>query len=58
MKKKAQERKTLNWTGFLAPVKATIERESAGGRITEISQGSQRGQAAYKVKIAKEGRTN
>ena len=39
-------------------MKATIERESAGGRITEISQGTLRGQTAYEVKIAKEGQTS
>src|SRR5262245_13006230 len=41
-----------------APVKATIEREGAGGQITEISQGTQRGQTAYEVKIAKDGQTS
>jgi len=41
-----------------APVKATIERESAGGRITDISQGTLRGQTAYEVKIAREGQAS
>ena len=38
-----------------APVKATIERESAGGQVTGISQAMERGEAAYAVKIAKDG---
>jgi uncharacterized membrane protein YkoI len=38
-----------------APVKATIQQESAGGQITEISQETERGQATYEVKIAKDG---
>ena len=37
------------------PVKATIERESAGGQVTGISQTTERGEAAYAVKIAKSG---
>jgi uncharacterized membrane protein YkoI len=37
------------------PVKATIERESAGGQVTGISQATERGEAAYAVKIAKDG---
>jgi len=37
------------------PVKATIERESAGGQVTVISQTTERGEAAYAVKIAKGG---
>src|SRR5262245_32845370 len=37
------------------PVKATIERESAGGQVTGISQTTERGEAAYAVKIAKDG---
>jgi len=41
-----------------APVKATIERERAGGRITQISQGALHGQTAYEVKIAKDGQTS
>jgi uncharacterized membrane protein YkoI len=36
-------------------VKATIERESAGGQVTGISQAAERGEAAYAVKIAKDG---
>ena len=38
-----------------APVKATIERESAGGQVTGISKATERGDAAYAVKIAKDG---
>ena len=38
------------------PVKATIERESAGGQVTGISQAKERGEAAYAVMIAKDGR--
>jgi hypothetical protein len=37
------------------PVKATIERESAGGQVTGISRATERGEAAYAVKIAKDG---
>src|SRR5215468_8170888 len=37
------------------PVKATIERESAGGQVTSISQATERGEAAYAVRIAKDG---
>jgi len=37
------------------PVKATIERESAGGQVTAISQATERGEAAYAVEIAKDG---
>jgi uncharacterized membrane protein YkoI len=37
------------------PVKATIERESAGGQVTGISQATERGQAAYAVTIRKDG---
>src|SRR5215831_18626436 len=37
------------------PVKATIERESAGGQVTGISQATERGEAAYAVMIAKDG---
>ena len=37
------------------PVKATIERESAGGQVTGISQATEGGEAAYAVKIAKDG---
>jgi len=37
------------------PVKATIERESAGGQVTRISQATERGETAYAVMIAKNG---
>jgi len=37
------------------PVKATIERESAGGQVTAISQATEGGGAAYAVRIAKGG---
>jgi hypothetical protein len=39
------------------PVKATIERESAGGQVTGISQATERGEGAYAVKIAKDGQS-
>jgi len=38
-----------------APVKATIERESAGGQAIGIVQATERGEAGYAVKIAKGG---
>ena len=38
-----------------APVKATIQRESAGGQVTGIAKATGRGEAAYAVKIAKNG---
>jgi len=38
-----------------SPVKATIERESAGGQVTGISQAREGGEAAYAVRIAKDG---
>ena len=37
------------------PVKAAIERESAGGQVTGISQATEGGGAAYAVRIAKSG---
>ena len=35
------------------PVKATIERESAGGQVTGVSQATERGEAAYAVDLEK-----
>ena len=36
-------------------MKSTIERESAGGQVTSISQATEGGEAAYAVMIAKDG---
>jgi len=37
------------------PVKATIERESAGGQVIGIVQATERGEAGYAVRITKGG---
>ena len=38
-----------------APVKAAVEREAAGGQITDISRDTKRSQTYYELKIAKDG---
>jgi len=37
------------------PVRATVEREAAGGQIREIVKDTERGQTSYEVKIARNG---
>jgi len=39
-----------------AAVKATVEREAAGGQLIDISKDTKRGQTSYEVKIAKDGK--
>jgi len=50
-----QREQTVSLDQVPPPVKATIERESAGGQVAGISQATEGGEAAYAVKIAKDG---
>ena len=38
-----------------APVKAAVERETAGGQLIDISRDTKRGQTSFEVKISKDG---
>ena len=50
-----EQRQSISQDEVPPLVKATIERESAGGQVTGISQATAGGEAAYAVKMAKNG---
>lgn len=39
-----------------APVRATVERETKGGQITDIERDSERGQTIYEVEFVLDGK--
>jgi hypothetical protein len=47
----------LTMTQVPAPVKATIDKESAGGKVDEIEKETEHGRTFYEAEIVKKGKT-
>jgi hypothetical protein len=48
----------LTMTQVPAPVKATIDKESAGGKVDEIEKETEHGRTFYEAEIVKNGKTS
>ena len=48
----------LTMTQVPAPVKATVDKESAGGKVDEIEKETEHGRTFYEAEIVKKGKTS